>query len=204
MWLKSHFWSMKETDVLKYALNSFAGLDEANFALSEPYWELKVFEQKEFYNKQRQICKYLGFIIDGVFRSYYLEEKTGKEKNVFFFTEQQIVVAFKSFVTQTPCNYYTQAMTPATILFIHVDHLNLLYQQSQQWERFGRLVAEHGFNIAMARTESFLFQNPKQRYLDLIQLHPNIFNSVPLYQISSYLDIQGPSLSRIRKKLSEK
>jgi len=75
---------MTEIDILKHSLNSFAGLDETNFALSEPYWELKVFDEKKFYNKQKQICKYLGFIIGGVFRSYYLEEKTGKGKTFSF------------------------------------------------------------------------------------------------------------------------
>jgi len=34
--------------------------------------------------------------------------------------------------------------------------------------------------------------------------YPDIFNNIPLYHISSYLGIQGPSLSRIRKRLSDK
>jgi hypothetical protein len=77
-----------------------------------------------------------------------------------------------------------------------------LYQRSHKWETFGRLVAQTAFNIATERAESFLFKTPEQRYLDLINRHPDIFNQVPLYHISSYLGIQPPSLSRIRKRLS--
>jgi len=57
------------------------------------------------------------------------------------------------------------------------------------------------FTVAMTRTEGFLFLTPEQRYLDLLEHHPDIFNAIPLYHISSYLGIQGPSLSRIRKRM---
>jgi hypothetical protein len=66
------------------------------------------------------------------------------------------------------------------------------------------LLAQEAFNITMTRIEGFIFKSPEERYLDLLRDHPDIFNSVPLYHISSYLGIQGPSLSRIRKRISER
>lgn len=60
------------------------------------------------------------------------------------------------------------------------------------------------FMSSMGRVEGFLFQSPEDRYQELIDRHPDIFNSVPLYHIASYLGIQGPSLSRIRKRMSGK
>lgn len=193
---------MEAIENLKHALNSLAGLDQKEFELSTNMWQQKDYKKGEFYNEYKNVCKHLGFILDGVFRTYYLDEKSGEEKNVFFFSSNQVVVSFKSFITQTPCNYYTQSMTDSKILYIHIDHLNKLYQQSHQWEKLGRLIAETAFNISMDRTESFLFQTPEQRYLDLIKQHPTIFNAIPLYHISSYLGIQGPSLSRIRKRIT--
>ncbi|WP_218127825.1 Crp/Fnr family transcriptional regulator [Niabella drilacis] len=95
-------------------------------------------------------------------------------------------------------------MTEASVLCICIEDLLFLYQHSHAWERFGRLLAQQAFNIVNERTESFLFKTPEERYLDLIEHHPDIFNNVPLYHISSYLGIQGPSLSRIRKRLSVK
>ena len=57
---------------------------------------------------------------------------------------------------------------------------------------------------AMTRAEDFMFLTPEQRYLDIIEKHPDMFNNVPLYYIASYLGIQGPSLSRIRKRMTGK
>jgi|JI6StandDraft_1071083.scaffolds.fasta_scaffold183912_1 CRP-like cAMP-binding protein len=190
---------MENTDILKQALLSIADIDAADFELSSKHWKEKEYKKGEYYNEYKNVCKYLGFITHGVFRSYYVDIKSEEEKNVFFFSTNQIVVSYQSFITQTPCNYYTQAMTDAKVLYIHIDHLMQLYKQSHKWERLGRLIAEMAFSISMKRTESFLFRSPEERYLELISQHPEIFNNVPLYHISSYLGIQGPSLSRIRR-----
>lgn len=200
---------MSETQVtplnkLHYALSAFASLSEEDFRLSEPFWQQRLYKKGDFYNEHRTVCKYLGFIIEGVCRSFIIDDKTAEEKNVFLYSANQFVVSFKSFVKQIPCDYHTQVMTDATILCIAVDDLLSLYQKSHAWERFGRLLAQEAFNIAIERNESFLFKSPEERYLDLIKQHPDIFNHIPLYHISSYLGIQGPSLSRIRKRISGK
>lgn len=195
---------MTTFDRLSTAISAFAQLTTEEFQQSAPYWQICSYPKGSFYNEHRSICKHLGFVLEGVFRSYLIDAKTGEEKNVFLYSTNQFVVSFKSFLLQIPCDYHTQAMTNATVLCIHVRDLQALYQQSHAWERFGRLLAQAAFTVVMERTEGFLFKSPEQRYLDLIQHHPEIFNHIPLYHISSYLGIQGPSLSRIRKRISGK
>lgn len=195
---------MKETDILAYALSQFAGLNEDDFKLSAPFWRLKEYKKGSYYNEHKSICRYLGFITDGVFRSFIADEKTGEEKNIFLYTKNQFVVTFKSFINQIPCDYHTQALTDSRVICICITDLLHLYKISHKWESFGRLLAQEAFNVAIERTESFVFKTPEERYLDLLKHHPDIFNSIPLYHISSYLGIQGPSLSRIRKRISGK
>ncbi len=191
-------------DDLENIFASIANIDEDNFTLSVPMWQEKEYKKGEFYNEYRNVCKYLGVIKKGVFRTYYVDDKTGEEKNIYFYSDNQFVVAYKSFISQTPCNYYTQAMTDASIYYIHIEQLYKLYSQSHQWEHLGRLIAEMAFSIGNDRMESFLFRTPEERYVDLIKQHPDIFNAIPLYHIASYLGIQGPSLSRIRKRMIAK
>lgn len=194
---------MTEIEKLAYALQQFAGLTADDFDMSASFWEFKDYQKGEFFNHHKNVCKYLGFISSGVFRSYIIEDN-GDEKNVFIYSTNGFVVSFKSFINQIPCDYHTQALSNASVICIHISHLQQLYKQSHQWEKFGRLLAQEAFNITMTRVEGFLFKSPEQRYLDLVQQHPDIFNNVPLYHISSYLGIQGPSLSRIRKRILSK
>lgn len=179
-------------------------MDDAAFDLSLPYWQEKHYKKGEFYNEYRNVCKHLGFILDGVFRTYYVHAENAEEKNLLFSTRGQIIVSYKSFLNQQPCNYHTESMTASSILYIHITDLYQLYAQSKEWEKFGRLVAEMAFNLIMGRMEDFLWQTPEERYLELMRQHPDIFNAVPLYHIASYLGIQGPSLSRIRKRMAAK
>lgn len=193
---------MQNIILLQEALAAAAGINQQAFALSTPYWQLKTYKKGERYNEYKNVCKHLGFIIEGVFRIYRVNENNGEEKNMLFFSQQQFVTSYKSFLSQTPCEYYTESMVDSTILYIHIDHLNKLYDQSHQWERFGRVIAEHAFHEVMSSTEGFLFKSPEDRYLELMTAHPDIFNAIPLYHIASYLGIQAPSLSRIRKRMT--
>jgi CRP-like cAMP-binding protein len=196
---------MEELQLLKVALKAFSGMDEEAFALSAPYWEKKLYHKGEFFNQYRNVCKHMGFVLNGVFRAYYLNEHTTDEKNVFFFTQHQVIVSYKSFLEQAPCNYHTEALCDSSILYIHINNLNRLYAESRQWEHFGRKVAETAFGMAMTRMEDYLFLSPEERYQYLMNLHPELIKQVPLYHIASYLGIAGPSLSRIRKRMmSEK
>ena len=193
-----------EISTLKYALQAFAGLDEKDFQLSSRFWRCNSYKKGEYYNEYKSVCKYLGFVTSGVFRSFIIDERTNEQKNVFLYTKNGFVVTFNSFINQVPCDYHTQAMTDATVIYICIDDLLNLYKKSHSWECFGRLLAQEAFNMAIERAEGFLFKTPEERYLDLLKHHPDIFNSIPLYHISSYLGIQGPSLSRIRRRITGK
>jgi signal-transduction protein with cAMP-binding, CBS, and nucleotidyltransferase domain len=195
---------MTELETLAFALKQFADLTADEFKMSISFWNTKKYKKGDFFNQHKNICRYLGFINTGTFRSYVIDNKTAEEKNVFLYSKNQFVVPFKSFINQTPCDYHTQAMTDSAIHYIHIDDLQTLYKQSHKWERFGRLMAQMAFNVTIERMESFIFKTPEERYLDLINTHPDIFKNIPLYHISSYLGIQGPSLSRIRKRISGK
>lgn len=195
---------IEKLDRLKKTLSQFCGMSDEDFAISIPYWQERSYKKGEFYNEYKNVCKYLGFILSGVFRIYKFHEPSGTERNMLFFTNDQFMSSFKSFLSQTSCEYYTESMTNSEILYIHYDHLQQLYNCSPAWERFGRIFAESALHTVMDNTEGFLFKTPEERYMELLKLHPGIFQSVPLYHIASYLGIEGPSLSRIRKRTLHK
>jgi hypothetical protein len=47
-----------------------------------------------------------------------------------------------------------------------------------------RIVAETVFHEVMVNTEGFLFTTPEDRYREMMEKHPNIFNAAPLYHIA--------------------
>ncbi|MEL6538712.1 MAG: Crp/Fnr family transcriptional regulator [Bacteroidota bacterium] len=194
---------MTNEDLLRAVFHKVSGMSAEAFDLSQGCWRSKSFKKGELFNNYKNVCKELGFIVEGTFRSYIIDPNTGEEQNVFFFSKNGFVTAYKSFVNQIPCEYYTEALTEAHIICINILDLQKLYQQSHEWECFGCLAAERAATSVIERVESFLLKSVEQRYVELIEAHPDLYEKVPLYHISSYLGIQGPSLSRIRKRLAQ-
>lgn len=195
---------MTTEDILRSVFKQFTGMSAEAFDLSQGYWYEKTLQKGELFNDYKNVCKEMGFILEGTFRSYLIEPKNGEERNLFFYSKNGFVTAYKSFVNQIPCEYYTEALTDAKIVCINILNLRELFKQSHEWECFGRLAAERAATVVIERVESFLLQSPEGRYLELIKAHPDLYEKIPLYHISSYLGIQGPSLSRIRKRLAGK
>lgn len=192
---------MENSDVLYTHVNKYSGITEEDFNKGRHLWQHRQMKKGEFFNLRDFVCTNLGFIKSGLFRLYYYDEKTGEEKNMFFFSEGQFIVSFRSFIRQYPCIYYIQAIEDAELFIINYNDLKQLYTLTSGWANLGRLLAEQFFEYAQVRMEWLLLYTPEQRYLKLLEEQPGILERVPLYHISSYLGIKSQSLSRIRKRI---
>ena len=188
-------------EILNAHLTNFAALTEKDLADSEIYWKTRKIKKGDFFNMQYVVCNDLGLVVKGIFRIYYSDPETSEEKNIFFFSENQFIVSFRSFITRKACHYFIQALEDAEIVYITYRDLTGLYETHRNWAKFGRLLAELFFAYSQTRTEEFLFNSHEERYIRLLDEHPNIINRIPAYHISSYLGITNPSLSRIRKRI---
>jgi CRP-like cAMP-binding protein len=188
-------------EILNQHLAKFAALNNKDISDSRPFWRTRKIAKGDFFNMQNVVCNDLGLVVKGIFRIYYNDPVTSEERNIFFFSENQFVVSFRSFITRYPCYYYIEAMEDSELIVISYHDLNSLYDSHPNWGKFGRLLAELFFNYSQARTEEFLFNSPEERYVKMLDEHPNIVDRIPSYHISSYLGIANPSLSRIRKRI---
>jgi len=188
-------------EIVSQHLRSFAALTDKDISESQPFWKARKINKGDFFNMQRMVCNDLGLVVKGIFRIYYHDPNTEEDKNLFFFSENQFVVSFRSFISQSPCWYFIEAMEDSEIVFISYRDLNSLYETNPNWGKFGRLLAELFFAYAQTRAEEFMFFSHEERYLRLLEEHPNIVNRIPAYHIASFLGITNPSLSRIRKRI---
>jgi len=190
-----------KNEIIYQHLREFATLTDKDISDSQQFWKARKINKGDFFNMQSMVCNDLGLIVKGIFRIYYHDPQTEQDKNVFFFSESQFVVSFRSFISRNPCYYYIEAMEDSEIVFISYRDLNHLYETNVNWGRFGRLLAELFFAYAQTRAEELLFNSHEERYIRLLKEHPNIIERIPAYHISSYLGITNPSLSRIRKRI---
>ncbi len=161
------------------------------------------FKAKQYYLKAGQIQTAIGYVITGLMRSYYIDEK-GNEITISFIKEKEYATDYGAFVRQKPSKYYFQCLEPSIVVNLPYSEMQDGYNEYKNIERYGRLVTEEVLVQQQTRLESFLFENAEERYLNFIKRSPNLFNRISLTYLSSYLGIERQSLSRIRKMLAKK
>ena len=158
----------------------------------------KEFQKDDFFLKEGDICKHAFLISEGAFRFYKIVD--GNELVTALFFAGDFLSDYQSFLTSSPSLYYVQALKKSTAYLISKKDLTDLYNDSQTFERLGRLFAEHLFLTMNKRLDSFLFETPETRYAELVNRNSRLLQEVPQYMIASYLGVKPETLSRIRKR----
>ena len=143
----------------------------------------------------------IGFIAKGLIRGYYIDDK-GNEINTRFLKEGNFATHYKAFVSQEPSKYLFKTVEPTQLLCFNYAHMQNCYHDFPSLEKFGRLMAEAIIVKMDSRLESQHFDDAEKRYYDFMREYPDLHNRLSLEQISSYIRITRPALSRLRRKKS--
>jgi CRP-like cAMP-binding protein len=154
----------------------------------------------DHYVKEGQIESRIAYIARGIFRFYNL--KNGDEITSDFSFHNSFLTSYISLITRQPSAISVQALENSDILVIDYKTLLKKYDESHNYERIGRLIAEQTFISSSIHLLSFLNDSAEERYSNLIKKDPRLVQHIPLHYIASYLGISAETLSRIRKKLS--
>jgi CRP/FNR family transcriptional regulator, anaerobic regulatory protein len=164
---------------------------------------ISVYKSKDFYLNEGQVQTSIGFLVSGLMRSFYVDDK-GNEITTWFSKENEYATDYPSYIRQNPAKFSFQCIEPCVVVNLPYIDMQEGYHKFKNIEQYGRLVAEEVVVLQQSRIESFLFQNAEQRYLDFMGRNPTLFNRISLTDLASYLGIERQSLSRIRKSLTQK
>jgi CRP-like cAMP-binding protein len=178
-------------------------LTEAEFFHFTTFLHHKTYKKKEFLHKAGEVSKTLSFVNEGCFRTYSID-KTGEEHILQFSLEDWWVGDAYSALTHKPSIYYIEALEDSDVYFIDYQYMEQMYAEIPKFERFFRILSQNRFIALEERINGELSASAEERYLDLLTRYPTLTQRVPQQYIASFLGIQPPSLSRIRKQLAEK
>jgi CRP-like cAMP-binding protein len=178
-------------------------LTEAEFTHFTTFLHHKTYKKKEFMLKAGEVSRHLAFVNQGCFRTYSID-KTGEEHILQFSLEDWWVGDAYSALTQKPSIYFIEALEDSDIYFIDYQHIEQMYAEIPKFERFFRILSQNRFIALEERINGELSASAEERYLNLLNRYPTLPQRVPQQYIASFLGIQPPSLSRIRKNLAER
>lgn len=182
------------------SIRSYVDLNSKEVECIKLLWKKKSIKKGDFFLAEGQICKYVGFILNGLVR-YYINYD-GEDKTYEFAHENNFICNNESFIDQTPSTKIIQALEDCEIMQISYDDLQVFYQSIRHGERFGRLIIEQVFILTLQSLSSFYTDTPEYRYERFVKKHPDLLQRISQYHIASYVGVKPQSLSRIRKRIS--
>jgi len=148
--------------------------------------------------REGDICRKVFVIEQGCVRTWFNHD--GREISFQFFFEGDVVYSAESFRKKTPSNFSVETIEPVVLRWLDPNDMNIIKQDLVLYDYMIERAADKQGEF-MRHFFSYLKDNPRQRYKNLLNEKPEIIRRVPLQYIATYLGITQVSLSRIRNKV---
>ena len=149
------------------------------------------------------VCNHSFFVEEGLLRSFSID-KQGKEHVIQFAPENWIISDRSSLLFQEPSEFFIDAVENTTLIMFDEEFVVKASELSAKYRSFNQKALNNHIRHQQRRINRLLSATAEERYLNFIQLYPNITLRVPQWMIASYLGITPESLSRVRKELARK
>tara|TARA_R110002124_G_C8850259_1_gene506258 strand:+ start:123 stop:695 length:573 start_codon:yes stop_codon:yes gene_type:complete len=189
---------MKE--VLENYILQYGELNQEKISLIlEKATELEL-RKDDYFLEAGKISRQFGFLIKGIVRVYYYDDK-GDEITKYFIEENNIVVNLESFDNKIPSFSYVQAITDCELIIFSIQDWQEMLKTIVGWENIVHNIISKALLQKIERISPLISEDATTRYLNFLTKYPNLSNRIPLSYLASYLGVTQSSLSRIRKNI---
>jgi len=165
--------------------------------------ERKLVKKGELLLRSGEICKHSFFVEKGLLRSYTIDQN-GKEHIIQFAPEGWIITDRSSSFFNESSEFYIDAIEESEVIFLDEKFFENLSCSSADFAKHNTQALHNHIRNLQNRINLLLGATAKDRYLQFIEMYPDILLRVPQWMVASYLGITPESLSRVRKELVKK
>ncbi|GAB4027278.1 Crp/Fnr family transcriptional regulator [Spirosoma koreense] len=154
--------------------------------------------KKEWLLQPGEVSNKIYFIQKGLVRGYYLQQD--KEVTVWFMKENDLIISIVSFYTRQPSEEYIELLEDGVVWSITYAQLQSLFHQFIEFNFASRVLTERYYALSERRAHTLRVASAPDRYQQLVQEIPDIFNRTSLKHIASFLGLAPETISRIRAR----
>ncbi len=194
---------MNAIDTIWSYFSQFRGVKDADLEIFLPLLKPRSLEKGEVFIEEGAVNRKIAFIIQGIVRAYHIKEN-GDEITTMLRWENHIVSAYEPILLDVPSRFYYQALEPTTLVEMNYDDLEKKMDEFPRFEKIRKFFLQEMLLQSVRKIDSFILESPEERYLSLLNENPDILMRVPHKYIANILGVTPVSLSRIKKRISEK
>jgi len=186
--------------IFRNHLEKFIKVNDEDFEKILFFFEVKTFSKKEILLEEGQVCRNNYFVLKGLIRKFYINEK-GTEQTTEFAIETWWMTDNISYEHKTPSEFYIQTVEKSEVLVISNEAQERLLDAFPVMEKYFRIVYQRAVAALQNRVKYIFSFSKEEFYLNLRQKYPEFVQRVPQYLIASFLGFTPEYLSELRKKI---
>ena len=140
--------------------------------------------------------KHLYFVLEGVQRAWYINDR-GKEATIVFTYPYSFSGVADSFLLQKPSKFYFETLTASSFFRTSWQQVNELMNRYHEFERLIRLAVSYSLAGVLERQAEIQCFSAEEKFLSLLKRSPHVLRLIPHRYLASYLGIDATTFSKL-------
>ncbi|AYL97913.1 Crp/Fnr family transcriptional regulator [Mucilaginibacter celer] len=187
---------MQAEEILKQHLAKTISLTDEQFAYVASHFKQQSYKKGQAIISEGDKVDHEYFVLSGCLKSFFINDDV-KMYILQFAMPTWWASDYNALYNQTRATINLDCITDAEVLSISNADREKLCNELHPVEHFFRWRTNKGFVASQKRLLSFMNNDAKKRYEELMTLYPALYNMVPKHLIAAYLGVSRETLSRL-------
>jgi CRP-like cAMP-binding protein len=156
--------------------------------------------ERDFFLKAGEVPRKVAFVIKGLFRYVYTNEK-GDVFTKGIILENDFISSYSAMIMKQKSFFSIEALEQSTVLEFEWADFVKLRDNDIFWVQFLLKFVEKGYIMKEKRERDLLLLDAESRYKNFLHEFPGVEQRLTQGIIASYLGIKPETLSRIRSRI---
>lgn len=187
---------MEGKEILKQHIAKTASLSEEEFEHFFSHFKVESFKKGEVIINEGDDVEKEYFVLSGCLKAFFMNDNI--KMHILQFTMPTWWTSdYAALYNKTKATITIDCISDAEVLSITNEARENICRELHQVEYFFRWRTNKGYVAAQKRLLSFMNNDAKTRYEELLALYPALYNMVPKHLIAAYLGVSRETLSRL-------
>lgn len=187
---------MDAKSLLKEHVSKIISLTDEQFEYFFSHFKTETFKKGQTVISEGQNVDKEYFVISGCLKSFYVNDEV-KMYILQFAMPTWWASDYAALYNKTKATINVDCISDVEILSLSNDDREKLCREIHKVEHFFRWRTNRGYVASQKRLLSFMNNDTKTRYEELLALYPALYNAVPKHLIAAYLGVSRETLSRL-------
>ncbi len=184
---------------LRRHIEKITPLTDEEFEFVFSHFKTKKLKKHQYTVQEGELVNKDFWVLSGLLKAYFTDNN-GKQYIMQFAMEDWWITDYQAYFNKTKATINIDCLEATELLYITLSDREKLCDELHKMANFFRKKSNSGYVALQHRILTLLSTNSQERYIQLLDKYPALFQRVPKSLIASYLGVSRETLSRLNSK----